>query len=124
LLKLLADENIPRRLVALLKQHGVDVVRLQDLDVRGISDKELVDIANKLERTILTRDLDFITPSLLSLVKNGVIYVAYQFTRDERARSEAACARRGGGTFYYLLIASEHFPELIPETSEILSTIS
>jgi len=69
LLKLLADENIPRRLVALLKQHGVDVVRLQDLDVRGISDKELVDIANKLERTILTRDLDFTTPSLLSLVK-------------------------------------------------------
>ena len=81
LLKLLADENIPRRLVALLKQHGVDVVRLQDLDARGISDKELVDIANKLERTILTRDLDFTTPSLLSLVKNGVIYIAHQFTK-------------------------------------------
>jgi len=31
LLKLLADENIPRRLVALLKQYGIDVVRLQDL---------------------------------------------------------------------------------------------
>jgi len=86
LLKLLADENIPRRLAALLKQYSVDVVRLQDLGVRGISDKELVDIANKLGRTILTRDSDFTTPSLLSLVKNGVIYIAYHFTRDEVPR--------------------------------------
>jgi len=83
LLKLLADENIPRRLATLLKQHGVDVVRLQDLGTRGISDKELVNIANKLERTILTRDSDFATPSLLSLVRNGVIYIAYHFTKDE-----------------------------------------
>jgi len=86
LLKLLADENIPRRLVVLLKQHGVDVVRLQDLYVRGISDKELVDIANELERIILTGDLDLTTPSLLSLVKNRVIYIAYYFTRDEMPR--------------------------------------
>jgi len=86
LLKLLADENIPRRLVALLKQYSIDVVRLQDLGTRGISDKELVNIANKLERTILTRGSDFATPSLLSLVRNGVIYTAYSFTRDEVSR--------------------------------------
>ena len=86
MLKLLADENIPRRLVALLKQYGIDIVRLQDLCVRGISDKELVDIANKLERAILTRGSDFATPSLLSLVRNGVIYIAYSLTRDEVSR--------------------------------------
>jgi len=86
LLKLLADENIPRRLVIFLKQYGVDVVRLQDLGIRGISDKELVDIANELERTILTRDSDFTTPSLLSLAGNGVIYISYQFSRDETPR--------------------------------------
>lgn len=86
MLKLLADENIPRRLVIFLKQYGVDVVRLQDLGIRGISDKELVDIANELERTILTRDSDFATPSLLSLAGNGVIYISYQFSRDETPR--------------------------------------
>ncbi len=59
LLKLPADENIPRRLAALLKQYDVNAVHMQDL----------VDIASKLERTILTRDSDLTTPSLTSLVK-------------------------------------------------------
>jgi len=86
LLRLLADENIPRRLATFLKQYSVDVVRLQDLGIRGISDKELVDTANELERTILTRDSDFTTPSLLSLARNGVIYISYQFSRDETPR--------------------------------------
>ncbi len=61
LLKLPADENIPRRLAALLKQYDVNAVHMQDL----------VDTASKLERTILTRDSDLTTPSLTSLVKTG-----------------------------------------------------
>jgi len=83
LLKLLADENTPKKLITILKQYGVDVSRLQDLAPRGISDRELVDMANKLDRTILTRDTDFAAPSFLSLVKNGVIYISCQFSKDE-----------------------------------------
>ncbi len=86
MLRLLADENIPKKLVTFLRQYGVDVARLQDLGTRGISDKELVNIANKLERTILTRDTDFTTPSLLSLARNGVIYISYQPSKNEIPR--------------------------------------
>ncbi len=86
MLKLLADENIPKRLVALSRELGVDTIRLQELGVRGVSDQELVRIANRLGRTILTRDSDFTTPHLLSLVKSGVVYISYQPSRSELAR--------------------------------------
>ncbi len=86
MLRLLADENIPKKLVTFLRQYGVDVTRLQDLGIRGISDKELVNIANELERIILTRDADFTVPSLLSLIRYGVIYISYQPSKNEIQR--------------------------------------
>ena len=86
MLRLLADENIPKKLVTFLRRYGVDVARLQDLDIRGISDKELVKIANDLKRVILTRDADFTTPSLLSLIRYGVIYISYQSSKSEIQR--------------------------------------
>ena len=83
MLKLLADENIPKKISILLKKLGIDIIRLQDLGIRGISDRELIRIANEHNRTILTRDFDFTTPSLLSLARNGVIYISYQPSRNE-----------------------------------------
>ncbi len=70
-------------LVAFLMQYGVDTARLQGLATRGISDEELANIANELERTMLTRDADFTTPTLSSLIKNGVIYISYQSSKNE-----------------------------------------
>ena len=75
MIKLLADENVPRRLVYLIREQGVDIIRLQDLKARGISDKELIDMSNRLGRAILTGDQDFTSPHLLSLVKSGVIKI-------------------------------------------------
>ena len=49
----------------------------------GVSNRELIRIANELERTIVTRDSGLTTPRLLSLTKYGVIYISYQFSRDE-----------------------------------------
>ena len=67
MLRLLADENIPKKLVTFLRQYGVDIIRSQDLGIRGVSDRELVNIANELERTILTRRRRFYsTKSLIS----------------------------------------------------------
>ena len=86
MLRLLADENIPKKLVTFLRRYGVDAIRLQDLGTRGISDRELVSIANKLERTILTRDADFTAPSLLSLIRHGVIHISYQPSKSEISR--------------------------------------
>ncbi len=69
-----------------MRQKSIDVARLQDLGTRGISDKELVNTASKLGMTILTRDTDFTAPSLLSLAKNGVIYISYQPSKNEIPR--------------------------------------
>ena len=69
-----------------MRRYGIDVTRLQDLGTRGISDRELISLANKLERTILTRDADFTVPSLLSLIRHGVIYISYQPPKNEIQR--------------------------------------
>jgi predicted nuclease of predicted toxin-antitoxin system len=83
LLKLLADENIPKKLVTLLIEYGVNVTRLQDLGLRGVSDEELIEKANELGRIILTRDSDFITPHTLLRVRSGVIHISFQPTKNE-----------------------------------------
>ena len=83
MLRLLADENVPKRLVKALKDLGIDVVRLQDLGLRGISDKEVISLAKDLERTILTRDVDFSKAHLLRIAEFGVIYIAYQPKKEE-----------------------------------------
>ena len=83
MLRLLADENIQKRLVALPEQHGVDVVRARDVAERGISDQELVNLANALGRAVLTRDGDFAKPWLRRLARYGVVYISYQPSRSE-----------------------------------------
>ena len=64
----------------------LDIIRLQDLGTRGVSDRELINIANEHERKILTRDADFTAPSLLSLIRHGVIYITYQPSKNEIQR--------------------------------------
>ncbi len=83
MLRLLADENVPKRLVKALKDLGIDVVRLQDLGLRGISDKEVISLAKDLERTILTKDVDFSKAHLLRISEFGVIYIPYQPRKEE-----------------------------------------
>ena len=83
MLTLLADENIPKKLALLLRGRGVDIIRLQDIGARGLGDRELIEISNRLGRAILTRDHDFTIPYFLSLAKNGVIYISYQPSKTE-----------------------------------------
>ena len=54
---LLADENLPRRSSELLRELGYDVVTWREH--AGISDHEVVAIANEEQRIILTFDSDF-----------------------------------------------------------------
>ena len=77
MLKLLADENIPKKLIRLVSR-DVDIIRLQDIGGRGLSDSLVIELANTLGRTIFTRDSDFTRPEILSRVRNGVMFLAWQ----------------------------------------------
>ena len=62
--KLLADENVPWPLVRLLRSMGLDVVWIPETSYRGISDNEVINLANRDKKVVLTRDSDYLKPSL------------------------------------------------------------
>ena len=80
--KLLADENMPWPLVRFLRSMRLDVVWIPETSYRGISDKEVVNLANSNKRVIVTRDNDFLKISLRKKVKYGLIYIAEPIRRD------------------------------------------
>lgn len=84
-MKLLADENIDRPIVAWLREEGHDVLWVPESHVSE-ADRILVDIARKEERIILTYDLDF--GEILfreQIMCEGVILLrCKQLTRPER----------------------------------------
>jgi predicted nuclease of predicted toxin-antitoxin system len=57
-MQFIADENIPRETVDLLKKNGVDIVSVIDI-APGLSDEEILDLANKKGRITITFDRDF-----------------------------------------------------------------
>ena len=80
--KLLADENIPWPLIRLLRNMGLDILWIPETNYRGISDDEVINLANRTERMILTRDSDYLKLSLRRGVRHGVLYVAEPIRKD------------------------------------------
>ncbi len=74
-MKLLADENISWPLVRLLRSMELDVTWIPDTSYRGISDIEVISLANRDKRVVLTRDSDFLKPYLRGRAKYGIIYI-------------------------------------------------
>jgi predicted nuclease of predicted toxin-antitoxin system len=58
LIKLLADENIPKKTVEALKQREIDIVSVADSS-SGLSDRAVIELANNENRVIVTFDKDF-----------------------------------------------------------------
>lgn len=58
MIKFLADENIPIKAIHTLKQKGIDIISVLEIS-QGLSDKEVLDFANKQNRIIITFDIDF-----------------------------------------------------------------
>jgi len=58
LTKFLADENIPIKAVDALRQKGVDIISILEISP-GLSDGEVLDLANRRGRVIITFDTDF-----------------------------------------------------------------
>ncbi|MDP2844817.1 MAG: DUF5615 family PIN-like protein [Candidatus Methanoperedens sp.] len=54
----LADENVDRQIVERLRHEGYDVRYIAETDA-GISDDEVLDLANREESLLLTADKDF-----------------------------------------------------------------
>lgn len=57
-MKLLANENIPIASVTYLKSAGFDIIAVGDENF-GITDKEVMELAIKENRTIITYDSDY-----------------------------------------------------------------
>jgi len=58
LTKLLADENIPRKTVEILKNEDLDITSVSETSP-GLSDRAVIEQANKENRIIITFDKDF-----------------------------------------------------------------
>jgi len=61
---------------------GLDILWIPETNYRGISDDEVINLANRTERMILTRDSDYLKPSLRRGVRHGVLYVAEPIRKD------------------------------------------
>jgi predicted nuclease of predicted toxin-antitoxin system len=58
LTKFLADENIPIKAVETLKQKNIDITLVQEIS-HGLSDLDVLRLANRQGRIIITFDADF-----------------------------------------------------------------
>ncbi|MCE4599611.1 MAG: DUF5615 family PIN-like protein [Desulfurococcales archaeon] len=61
---------------------GLDMIWIPETGYRGISDREVVDLANSSERVILTRDSDFLRVNLRRRVRYGLLYIAEPIRKD------------------------------------------
>jgi len=57
--KFIADENIPTRVVRLLRGAGYDVITVAEALSAGVKNHELAELSLRMSRAILTRDADF-----------------------------------------------------------------
>jgi len=60
----LADENVPYPLVRALRRHGVYVFWIPETQFRGMSNSELLELANRQDLILVTRDRDFLDVGL------------------------------------------------------------
>ncbi len=65
---------------------GIDIVWIPETAYRGISDKEIVDLANSNGRIRLTRDSDFLGINLRRKIEYGLIYIAEPARKDNLVR--------------------------------------
>ena len=74
MLKLAADENFNNNILRglLRSEPGLDVVRVQDVGLRGADDPTVLEWAAKEGRILLTHDVKTITHYAYSRVKSGL----------------------------------------------------
>lgn len=79
-IKVLADENISPKVVVFLRSRGIDVLDAKEQSWFGKEDEELLEIAYKDQRFILTHDSDFGTLSIHEGKRYyGIIYIRVKY---------------------------------------------
>lgn len=75
MLRLIADENVPSRVVKRLRAAGHEIITVTEAGSAGIRNDELAELSVRLGRVVLTRDADFtrLRQPLVSSLK--VIYI-------------------------------------------------
>ncbi len=64
----------------------MDIVWIPEMAYRGISDKEIVGLANSNGRIVLTGDSDFLGMNLRRKIEYGLIYIAEPIRKDNLVR--------------------------------------
>lgn len=81
---ILADENIDYRIIESIKSVGIDVQSVYD-NARGISDEQVIELAQNPPRIILTEDKDFGEWVFAHKVEEiSVVFLRYRF--DETSK--------------------------------------
>lgn len=73
--KFLADEHIKLPVVKTLKQEGIDILSVQEMGEKGIDDLSLLTYARKQQRSIITRDVDFLNLAGEGRHHAGIIFL-------------------------------------------------
>jgi uncharacterized protein with PIN domain len=73
-LALLCDEHIPYQIVEGLRRRGVDVVTVQEADLRAAEDDVLLEVAHQQGRVLYTNDTDFLRLHAVGIPHAGIFY--------------------------------------------------
>lgn len=63
MLPILVDEDMPRPTAGLLQSLGIDAIDLRDIGLKGATDAEVFEHAQKQRMIIISRDKEFTGPS-------------------------------------------------------------
>jgi predicted nuclease of predicted toxin-antitoxin system len=83
-IKLLTDENISPKVVAFLRQHGMNVLDTKEQQWYGKEDEELLEYAYRQQRFVFTHDSDFGTLAINEGNRYyGVVYLRLRNLRPQ-----------------------------------------
>lgn len=82
--RLLADEMVARSVIAALRRAGFDVLDLKQTGRAGLSDPEVLALAARQRRVVVTHDKDFADPALYVGRKHpGVVLLRFPRPKPE-----------------------------------------
>ena len=73
-IRLYLDENLSPRIAEQLRRRGVDVVTVHDLAAAGDTDENHLERATRLERVLVTADVDFLAMAATGQHHLGIVF--------------------------------------------------